>query len=979
MGITAKINGVTYVPEVGSVFEDEYNEKLDSGLIIIKDFSQHDFEPFDVVEISGGSLYGRRLLIDTVDEDKICFSPERYTYTITLFSETKGLERVTLPNLAITQSLVGDKKSVWYYFQNYVTYYSPQIKVANLGGSGWHYEARYSIDSAVQTLLASVDCSELQWNSPTLREVLDDLLGIVNCIVVVKNNIISYYKITEIGNAIDTTKLNHTKRNMTSADYASDLHITMKNGIGNNPVKRTEYIGFRSTTGELTTDNMKIITQRPIDLITSCIIGYTLTNSSTGAIYYYENDITMAIKEKKAWDVLSASVFYDYADFVPAKFNTHRQANAYYERGSNVIGGWGDLYKKLGATNSILTTIVRCVASPVAVLDNLTNERDVYFKLTYNTADEATMKIGKTLPMRHGDNNLFDNQENSYIDMKQQSIYQYLKVNRLGNRLKTIYAKYDNETDIPLLGDYIGNDILFSRKIQVYGNAIKFEGKLTAHYILSDWFTSVKSKRRSWQLAEKSDALTRQDVTKNYAEFSFRRKDDELSYGATDYATYFATGLQTKLNVRPLAYCLVYTYDSEYMRYPDYEAGSGYQMDCLANVYGNSLEFSFGFNDNYAVDSHIVKNDTAYVNNIYPYCDNNGEHIGLRVKYLTYIDPSDNEFEWLPSGTKVYGGATDDPRYQAQIDKSRIRPLILDYNNDYTRIDLITNKYKDNREIEKHISQFEFCSDTPNIIFGKQLLENQEAVLRTGNVDLSGATIKCLFDLTVHANAELSTPPTTEMGETQAIRITGRLFLVGTIVNIYYPVYDEINSVWEWDNNVVASESWIYSIFTEYHLEYYWADFTETTSATFTQYRNNYYIFRSNAFTYRMSDTTPKGSLYSGGTYTLTKISNNVLRIVRSSLPSDTVSWAIVDNTGKLLIGVNGNATTIYLNMLRIRDNNVYGDNVSQIVVGDMQDGTYEVGSSPAPLPEIYIRRRVATSSVVNPDIADTGIDHSGT
>lgn len=980
MAITVKVNGVSFNPENGFVLSEEYNEKLDSGTIILKDFSQRDFEPFDLVEIVGGSLYGRRLLIDTVDEEQTSISPERYTYTITLFSETKALERITLPNLAITQSKYAeDRHTAWYYFSQYVTFYSPQIKIANIGGTGWHYETRYSIDSAVQTKFGSLVCPEFQWNNPTLREVLDDLLSVVSCLVVVKNNVISFYDITEPGNAIDLTKLSRAKRNMTSADYADNLQITMKNGIGNNPVRRTEYFGFRSDAGELTTTNMKIITQRPIDTIVDCVIGFTLTNSSTEAIYYRELNITNAIKEKKAWDVLNANAFYLTADFVPQKCNTHQQANAYYERYGNTIEGWGKLYEKLGASNSILFSIVRCVGSPINVLDSITNTRDVYFKLTYNTADEATLKIGKHLPMRHSENSIFDNQENSYIDMKQQSIYEYMKVNRLGSRLKTIYGTYKYETDIPLLGDFIGSYVLFSRKIQVFDNTIRFEGQLTENYILRDWFTAVKSKRRSWQLAEKSDALTRQDVTKHFAEFSFREKDDDIMFGHDEYySTYFATGLQTKLNVRPLAYCLVYTYDKNYTVFPSYDVGAGYQVDCLANVYGNSLVFSFGYNDNYAVDNYIVKDGSIYTNNIYPYCDRNGEHIGLRVKYLTFIDPADNEFVWLTDGTQVKGNSFEDERYLQQIEKSRIRPLILAYNTAYKKVDLILNKQKDNREIEKHESQFEFCSDTPNIIFGKDLLENQEAVLREGNIDLSGATVKYIFETTVFPSSDLSTAPTIEMGETQAIRATGRLFLVGTVVYIYYPVYNEIDARWEWSaSGTIASENYIYGVFSNYHIEYYWADFTETTVATFSQYRNDYYIYYSTTDTYRLSDTDKKGSLASGATYTLTPVSKTVLRISRSSLPSNMVSWAIVSNTGKLLIGVNGGYSSIYLNLLRVRDMNVYDDNVSQNVVGDMQDGTYDVGSTPAPLPEIYIRRRAVVPSVVKPDISDLNTDLS--
>lgn len=142
-------NGVfnKYEVVVGSTFTDQYNETLDSAVILLahvpeeKRLSQINAYVFCRVydtasESNGVYTFDKTFLVDTWDEteERISFDGENkkiYGYTINLMSETKLLEKWQCPNLSITHNIkngVSSKKTIFEKICEYMELYVPKVK-----------------------------------------------------------------------------------------------------------------------------------------------------------------------------------------------------------------------------------------------------------------------------------------------------------------------------------------------------------------------------------------------------------------------------------------------------------------------------------------------------------------------------------------------------------------------------------------------------------------------------------------------------------------------------------------------------------------------------------------------------------------------------------------------------------------------------------------------------------------------------------
>ena len=370
MAYKIKINNVEYDLKDGFSIKEELNETLDSATVQFNTYNgEIDAVPFDNVEIydDDDKIEKKYFLVDTFDDEIYSFNSgfdaDNHSYTMSLFSETKELERITLPNCSVTQPIesYATKSTVWDQINRFCTLFLPMVKVYDAEATnGFVYQRAFEIDSAVQTKFSSIICPEFQWNGPTLREVLNDLMSTADCIVVVKNKVISYYSLgqREEAASIDVTKLSLSKKTMSSADYAGELTIDMQNAIGKNVTVVCEKKGLRSTEGEMTTANCKFITQQPIYNIKSCKISYFLSTKSEqyslgNAMYFKDIDITDYVVEKGVYDIASSGRYNPFGVSMTTDTTAAMQETAkgykhyllYYTRGSNTIEGWGETMK----------------------------------------------------------------------------------------------------------------------------------------------------------------------------------------------------------------------------------------------------------------------------------------------------------------------------------------------------------------------------------------------------------------------------------------------------------------------------------------------------------------------------------------------------------------------------------------------------------------------------------------------------------
>ena len=774
MAFKVKIDNVEYDLKDNFTIKDELNETLDSATIQFNTYGQEaDFESFDVAQIydSENRISKKHFLVDSFDPEIHSFGStlenSDYLYTVTLFSETKQLERITLPNCSVTQPKSGTKKSVYDEIYRFWSLYAPIIKTYDSSETNhYSYEKKLKLDPQINNRFSAIDCPEFQWNNPTLREVLNDLFSTDDCIVVVREGYISFYDLRQKGNPIDISKLSFSKKTMSSQDYVGELTIDMQNAIGKEPSLVCEGVTLRAPEGEgsLTTINGVLKTNSPIYAIKRLRVKVPIGvdhhfYDETRNYYSYAYawiDITDRVLEKEEFDLLSnvkinTTSWENLDEFTDANGVTckkHKVNFLYYERGGTEIFNVGTNYPYLDAPTTKQTYFVdnylpwglnqigsvlgllgfRQTSSDPADYENAeialsADPRNFQFYIEYETVAEHALKVGKNLPVKHPDNRVFDNQSNSYVDQEHMSIFEYAKVNRLSHKIRNIAGDYYSESEIPQLGDYIGDEILFSREITYEDNMLKFKGMLCPNYVLRDFFTGVRAKKRSWQIAKNEDALTRHDVYKFYIETSFKEKHDTFNYDLGDGIINLQNTpiLQFLMpfnnsNIEPFRVlsCAIQTKDKNDNQYPS--TNNFVLVDTQNAILGRSFCVDFGFSDNYKSSDYITSDGSELTQSFYAYADEKGEY---RKSEIVLVEKT------LKTGSSSERTPISYDNLIASIRSGYEKPKISSnelQNAEHSTITVKTEK--DNREIIRHTIQYEFCSDTEDIIVTDKFLKS---------------------------------------------------------------------------------------------------------------------------------------------------------------------------------------------------------------------------------------------------------------
>lgn len=74
------------------------------------------------------------------------------------------------------------------------------------------------------------------------------------------------------------------------------------------------------------------------------------------------------------------------------------------------------------------------LAAPFGVITD-TDPRKLVFRIEYETIDETSLHVGKLSQIKHPNNKLYDGQTSQTVDLEKQTLHEYFKANRLGNKL----------------------------------------------------------------------------------------------------------------------------------------------------------------------------------------------------------------------------------------------------------------------------------------------------------------------------------------------------------------------------------------------------------------------------------------------------------------------------------------------------------------------------------------------------------------
>ena len=273
-----KNNTSAYELVVGSVFKEELNETLDSGSIIISNVEPSrklELEPYQYVYIYDiESDFEKYFLVDNFIENYVNLDTPYYEYTIALMSETKLLEKIQLPNRTIRNPLKAPQLKVNELIGQFCKLYIPSVKYFNKDSNTWSYQQIIDYQSVIDVnSIFNVDCPDMEFNHPTLRQVLTSLMQVVGCLPRIVNHKLTYVNLrlkpTEF--VIPNGRKYIVSTSNSSDSYNTSIQTLGENIVGENNIVKNETLGFRDVENVFLkhTENLKLTTEFPIKEIKS--------------------------------------------------------------------------------------------------------------------------------------------------------------------------------------------------------------------------------------------------------------------------------------------------------------------------------------------------------------------------------------------------------------------------------------------------------------------------------------------------------------------------------------------------------------------------------------------------------------------------------------------------------------------------------------------------------------------------------------
>lgn len=932
MNLTVRIHDKEYKNEVaqGVTFSEEYNETLDSGTVRLTHVIGQitDLKPYDDVYIYesdskndpqyfekhiadwkiGGKLHDgdepgipfyRHLLVDKFTEDIINLSEGIYSYTIELFSETRGLEAIQCPNISVTQPLKTSKKvDIYTYMLRFVAMYSPKRKVISRNGDGtWVYQQKYMVDPSLSKY-KNIYCQDFSLSNPTLKDVLTNLLLTQDSIPYVKDDVIFARDITQrIGTPYQIEEEQRTGRvsrivtQMSSDDYCDNVRRQYSNALSSNGVCHyIETLGFRNRDEKiLTLSNIEVETIHKLYKVNSCFMCYyknakvTYENQEYSFVFLCRQDITPLIKNTTEWNLLEQdwrklkepTCVQDLANF--------KLTTVHYDIGGNSIKGWGTRYTKLGlglfSVYNIEKTYIENIFaylnsfSPFGVndIEDIKN----YYKQVYQKTDWDNSKMvitpvtsndpsdiiyypsttsgflpnttselsgvqklktiffqmeyegffdGALIHTRDkGNDNICqnDNSSASLTLVEKDGVAQKEKLNRFANKTYLINGRLSEEnyniSKMLNLGQTgaIGEDddvIIYRREYSIYNNYILVSYAGVQDYVLKNFYTSVYSKYRTYQLMSYGESVNRSEAEKTILILSKQEKyknerDSFFRMSATvlgeilqsndiSIANFFSAFLPTSFNVigskqtetgdtidvadsivcNAINSCCMNTGKSKFM------------SEEQSFTSGNNICFNVAFFENNSAGTYIENWTTDYATLIEVPSDNTNRnyYIGSNQNWHNIVDDNDTGFidkiNIFLYNDKTFYSTTAMSNVESVCKKSALLPSTTGLPIGSTSIISVDKKiYKDNKErldITFQIEPIATEADKNNIVFGELL----------GGLSNLVANKKWKIDKDI----ELTQPVSQRYNKT--------LCLTETRSGIKMAVSNNYTANWEWDD-----------------------------------------------------------------------------------------------------------------------------------------------------------------------------------
>ena len=731
-------NGIekAYPLDENFIFTDNYNETLDSVNLRISHLaSEIDIEVGDYAWLRSDDLkINKYYMVQNyvITQDTVGIDNASFSYDISLCSQTKDMEGCICPNLSITPLRTGTKRSIYWYLELYNNLYGKKRRVELLGVKSFINQWTFSQETINK--FSNITAPEKQWNAPTLREVFNDLMMVVDCIPVIENNIIKYIDLTEKKNLI--TDFNYIQRSQSIDDYASELKMDMQNVLQTqvdnvrNTMTTTEYLTFDSDDYLITSDNIVLKTTYPILKIKHLWMGFftptsTATTPDAKFIMIDLTDFYDVSFVKEYQEYITLNIAYKLTDIFqnPRSYCNYQNYCIYYTRGSNVISGFTNQTKRFiwstTETIQLLKEMAHDFSDEVVVgryYNSVNSYFSTFFKIEYETMTDQVFSASKDGAKNK--RTVVDNQTNSWVDAYTQGNLEYQKANRIGNQVIMFNQRVTDIDDAIKIGDYYTETkngktydiVIYQVQYQTHEDHIEVNAYGTKDYILRNYWTGINSKIRTWVNA-KDEALVRHELEKFYCGLSFTQHNEIVDVANGYDLAKMISGCLIEDDLKSINFSIVKT-----------ELGGGY-FQPTSNIYNSQWRFELlpdfidDFNNYFDVTftsnnttftkiKVIVEENGAFARKIIYEDENQTETIAyngggggwLNTDYRTItiisgLDATnDNFLKWLNTTATLISSGND--AYQTET----ITRII---GNSY----VFTTGFNDNYEVSKVVSK----------------------------------------------------------------------------------------------------------------------------------------------------------------------------------------------------------------------------------------------------------------------------------